>query len=62
VVDYKTGSESEEENVAQVAQYMRAVADATGKPTDGFLVYLSPIKWVEVKHPHAIPTQRSLFD
>jgi ATP-dependent exoDNAse (exonuclease V) beta subunit len=62
VIDYKTGSESEEENVHQVSEYIRAIAEITGKPTKGYLVYLSPIRWVEVSPKQTISAQGTLFD
>lgn len=47
VIDFKTGEEKES-HFSQLVRYKTALQKATGKPTAGFLLYLDPMKWVEV--------------
>jgi ATP-dependent exoDNAse (exonuclease V) beta subunit len=62
VIDFKTGDENQKEHTAQVLAYMEAAQVATGKRTEGFLVYLSPLRWVEVGAGYRNTSQASLFD
>jgi len=63
VIDFKTGEEKES-HLNQVVRYKTALQKATGKPTAGFLLYLDPMKWVEVQGADDVPgppSQMELF-
>jgi ATP-dependent exoDNAse (exonuclease V) beta subunit len=57
VIDFKTGAQKSEHH-QQVMKYLELISDAFGKETEGYLIYLDPLKRVKVG---AQPVQASLF-
>jgi ATP-dependent exoDNAse (exonuclease V) beta subunit len=63
VIDFKTGEEKES-HLTQLVRYKSALQKATKKQISGFLLYLDPMKWVEVKGADDVPeppSQMKLF-
>ena len=59
LIDFKTGDEDEQYE-KQVNRYGVALQQISTKPVQAFIVYISPVKWVEVKI--SAPQQKTLFD
>lgn len=59
LIDFKTGEEDEKYE-AQVGRYGAALQQMSTKPVKAYLLYISPISWVEVPLAEA-PRQTSLF-
>lgn len=59
LIDFKTGDEDEKYE-KQVSKYGVALQDISTKPVQAFIVYISPVRWVEVEL--SAPQQKSLFD
>src|SRR5690554_1112125 len=59
LIDFKTGDEDEKYE-KQVSRYGLALQQISTKPVQAFIVYISPVRWVEVEI--SAPQQRTLFD
>ena len=59
LIDFKTGEEDEKYE-EQVARYGAALQQMGSKPVKAFILYISPVSWVEVPLA-ASPRQTSLF-
>ena len=59
VIDFKTGDEDANYE-KQVARYSEALRQLSTKPVEAYILYVSPIEWVDVKETK--PGQPTLFD
>ncbi len=61
VIDFKSGSENAS-HTSQVARYMDVLSSISNKPVQGYVLYLNPLKWLEVDATDKSYVQTSLFE
>ncbi len=61
VVDFKSGAE-DLRHISQVAAYMERLSLIYNKKVSGYVLYINPLKWVQVQPGKTTLVQKTLFD